>query len=34
VQLIGKPYAEALLLAIAQAYQREVPPEIARPLRM
>ena len=34
VQLIGKPYAEALLLAIGQAYQREVPPEIARPLRM
>jgi aspartyl-tRNA(Asn)/glutamyl-tRNA(Gln) amidotransferase subunit A len=34
VQLIGRPYAEALLLAIGQAYQREVPPEIARPLKM
>jgi len=34
VQLIGRPYAEALLLAVAQAYQREVPPEIARPLKM
>jgi aspartyl-tRNA(Asn)/glutamyl-tRNA(Gln) amidotransferase subunit A len=32
VQLIGKPFAEAQLLAIGQAYQREVPPEIARPL--
>jgi aspartyl-tRNA(Asn)/glutamyl-tRNA(Gln) amidotransferase subunit A len=32
VQLIGRPFAEAQLLAIAQAYQREVPPEIARPL--
>jgi aspartyl-tRNA(Asn)/glutamyl-tRNA(Gln) amidotransferase subunit A len=32
VQLIGRPYAEAQLLAIGQAYQREVPPEIARPL--
>jgi aspartyl-tRNA(Asn)/glutamyl-tRNA(Gln) amidotransferase subunit A len=34
VQLIGRPYAEALLLAIGQAYQREVPPEIVRPLKM
>jgi aspartyl-tRNA(Asn)/glutamyl-tRNA(Gln) amidotransferase subunit A len=34
VQLIGRPYAEPLLLAVAQAYQREVPPEIARPLKM
>ena len=34
VQLIGRPYAEPLLLAIGQAYQREVPPEIARPLKM
>jgi aspartyl-tRNA(Asn)/glutamyl-tRNA(Gln) amidotransferase subunit A len=32
VQIIGKPYSEALLFAIGQAYQREVPPEIARPL--
>ena len=32
IQLIGKPFAEGLLLAIGQAYQREVPPEIARPL--
>jgi aspartyl-tRNA(Asn)/glutamyl-tRNA(Gln) amidotransferase subunit A len=31
-QLIGRPYAEAQLFAIGQAYQREVPPEIARPL--
>ena len=28
-QLAGKPFAEGLLLAIAKAYQREVPPEIA-----
>lgn len=28
-QVVGKPFAEALLLAIAQAFQREVPPEIA-----
>jgi aspartyl-tRNA(Asn)/glutamyl-tRNA(Gln) amidotransferase subunit A len=34
VQLIGRPYSEAQLLAIGQAYQREVPPEIARPLKM
>jgi aspartyl-tRNA(Asn)/glutamyl-tRNA(Gln) amidotransferase subunit A len=33
VQIIGKPYSEGLLFAIGQAYQREVPPEIARPLR-
>jgi aspartyl-tRNA(Asn)/glutamyl-tRNA(Gln) amidotransferase subunit A len=31
VQLIGRPFAEARLLAIGQAYQRLVPPEIARP---
>ena len=31
-QLIGRPYAEAQLFAIGQAYQREVPPEIARPI--
>ncbi|MDX2203931.1 MAG: amidase [Hyphomicrobiaceae bacterium] len=29
-QLVGKPYSEALLLAIGQAYQQEVPPEVAR----
>jgi aspartyl-tRNA(Asn)/glutamyl-tRNA(Gln) amidotransferase subunit A len=33
IQLIGRPFAEAQLLAIGQAYQREVPPEIARPLQ-
>jgi aspartyl-tRNA(Asn)/glutamyl-tRNA(Gln) amidotransferase subunit A len=32
IQLIGRPYSEAQLFAIGQAYQREVPPEIARPL--
>ena len=32
VQLIGRPYAEAQLLAVAHAYQRHVPAEIARPL--
>jgi aspartyl-tRNA(Asn)/glutamyl-tRNA(Gln) amidotransferase subunit A len=32
IQLIGKPFAEAQLFAIGQAFQREVPPEIARPL--
>jgi aspartyl-tRNA(Asn)/glutamyl-tRNA(Gln) amidotransferase subunit A len=32
VQIIGRPFAEAQLFAIGQAYQREVPPEIARPL--
>jgi aspartyl-tRNA(Asn)/glutamyl-tRNA(Gln) amidotransferase subunit A len=34
IQLIGRPYAEAQLFAIGQAYQREVPPEIARPLKL
>jgi aspartyl-tRNA(Asn)/glutamyl-tRNA(Gln) amidotransferase subunit A len=29
IQLIGRPFAEAQLLAIGQAYQREVPPELA-----
>jgi aspartyl-tRNA(Asn)/glutamyl-tRNA(Gln) amidotransferase subunit A len=33
VQIIGKPYSEGLLFAIGQAYQREVPPEIARPIK-
>jgi aspartyl-tRNA(Asn)/glutamyl-tRNA(Gln) amidotransferase subunit A len=33
IQLIGRPFAEAQLLAIGQAYQREVPAEIARPLQ-
>lgn len=33
VQLIGRPYSEAQLFAVGQAYQREVPPEIARPLK-
>ena len=32
IQLVGKPFAEAQLFAIGQAYQREVPPEIARPI--
>jgi aspartyl-tRNA(Asn)/glutamyl-tRNA(Gln) amidotransferase subunit A len=32
IQLIGRPYAEAQLFAVGQAYQREVPPEIARPI--
>jgi aspartyl-tRNA(Asn)/glutamyl-tRNA(Gln) amidotransferase subunit A len=32
IQLVGRPFAEAQLLAVGQAYQREVPPEIARPL--
>jgi aspartyl-tRNA(Asn)/glutamyl-tRNA(Gln) amidotransferase subunit A len=31
VQLIGRPFAEARLLAIGQGYQRVVPPEIAHP---
>jgi aspartyl-tRNA(Asn)/glutamyl-tRNA(Gln) amidotransferase subunit A len=31
-QLIGRPFAEAQLLAIGRAYQALVPPEIARPL--
>ena len=30
IQLIGRPFAEAQLFAIGQAYQREVQPEIAR----
>jgi aspartyl-tRNA(Asn)/glutamyl-tRNA(Gln) amidotransferase subunit A len=29
-QLVGRPYSEALLFAIGQAYQQEVPPEIAK----
>src|SRR5215510_10556063 len=32
IQLVGRPHAEAQLLAVGRAYQREVPPEIARPL--
>jgi Asp-tRNA(Asn)/Glu-tRNA(Gln) amidotransferase A subunit family amidase len=32
IQLVGHPFAEARLFAIGQAYQREVPPEIARPV--
>ncbi|KAB2913351.1 MAG: amidase [Hyphomicrobiaceae bacterium] len=32
IQLVGRPFSEAQLFAIGQAYQREVPPEIARPL--
>jgi aspartyl-tRNA(Asn)/glutamyl-tRNA(Gln) amidotransferase subunit A len=32
VQLIGRPYAEPVLLAVAHAYQRQVPAEVARPL--
>jgi aspartyl-tRNA(Asn)/glutamyl-tRNA(Gln) amidotransferase subunit A len=31
IQLVGRPFAEAQLLAIGHAYQREVPPELARP---
>jgi aspartyl-tRNA(Asn)/glutamyl-tRNA(Gln) amidotransferase subunit A len=30
IQLIGRPFAEARLFAVGHAYQREVPPEIAR----
>jgi aspartyl-tRNA(Asn)/glutamyl-tRNA(Gln) amidotransferase subunit A len=30
IQLVGRPFAEARLLAVGHAYQREVPPEIAR----
>jgi aspartyl-tRNA(Asn)/glutamyl-tRNA(Gln) amidotransferase subunit A len=30
VQLVGRPFAEAQLFTVGQAYQREVPPEIAR----
>lgn len=32
-QLVGKPYSEALLFAIGQAYQQEVPPEVAMPVK-
>ena len=32
IQLIGRPYHEAQLFAIGQAYQREIPPQIARPV--
>jgi len=32
IQLVGRPFAEAQLFAIGQAYQREVPPELARRL--
>jgi aspartyl-tRNA(Asn)/glutamyl-tRNA(Gln) amidotransferase subunit A len=32
IQLVGRPFAEAQLLAIGHAYQREVPPELARPV--
>jgi aspartyl-tRNA(Asn)/glutamyl-tRNA(Gln) amidotransferase subunit A len=32
IQLVGRPFAEARLFAVGHAYQREVPPEIARPL--
>jgi aspartyl-tRNA(Asn)/glutamyl-tRNA(Gln) amidotransferase subunit A len=32
VQLVGRPFAEAQLLSVGYTYQREVPPEIARPL--
>jgi aspartyl-tRNA(Asn)/glutamyl-tRNA(Gln) amidotransferase subunit A len=31
IQLVGRPFAEAQLFAVGHAYQREVPPEIARP---
>lgn len=30
MQIIARPYAEELLIAVGQAYQREVPPEIAK----
>jgi aspartyl-tRNA(Asn)/glutamyl-tRNA(Gln) amidotransferase subunit A len=30
IQLIGRPYAEAQLLAVGQAYQREVPAEMVK----
>ncbi len=29
IQLVGRPFSEAQLVAIGQAYQREVPPEVA-----
>lgn len=32
IQLIGRPFSEAQLFAIGQAYQREVPPELASDL--
>ena len=32
VQIIGRPYSESLLFRIGQAYQKLVPPEIARPV--
>jgi aspartyl-tRNA(Asn)/glutamyl-tRNA(Gln) amidotransferase subunit A len=32
IQLVGRPFSEAQLFAIGQAYQREVPPELARRL--
>ena len=32
VQIIGRPFSEPLLLRIGQAYQKLVPPEIARPV--
>jgi aspartyl-tRNA(Asn)/glutamyl-tRNA(Gln) amidotransferase subunit A len=32
IQIIGRPFAEARLLAIGKAYQREVPPQIAQRL--
>ena len=32
VQIIGRPFSEPLLLRIGQAYQKLVPPEIARPI--
>jgi aspartyl-tRNA(Asn)/glutamyl-tRNA(Gln) amidotransferase subunit A len=33
MQIVAKPYAEALLFAVGQAYQKEVPPEIATRLQ-
>ena len=32
IQIVARPYHEAQLFAIGQAYQREVPPQIARPI--
>jgi aspartyl-tRNA(Asn)/glutamyl-tRNA(Gln) amidotransferase subunit A len=32
IQLVGRPFSEARLFAIGQAYQREVPPELAQRL--
>ena len=34
VQLIGRPYSEAQLFAVGQAYQREVPPRDRAPARV